>query len=81
MKIFRQRSLNKPQECHMVVKGLFGKVIAEVKYSTGYIIHSLDDRPGYFIIKNGVMIGACTNFDHAVDACLTDLGVIIDTIV
>jgi hypothetical protein len=62
----------------MVVKGLFGNIKGEVRYAD-YPIVALNEKCGYFIIKNGEMIGAATDFYHACDALLNELKVIKTT--
>jgi hypothetical protein len=75
MKITRNISSAHPSKCHMIAKGFFGNVKGEVKYAD-YPIQALEGKPGYFIIKNGEMVGAATDFYHACDLLLNELGVI-----
>jgi hypothetical protein len=78
MKITRNISSVNPSKCHMIVKGLFGNIKGEVRYAD-YPIAALCDKNGYFILKNGVMIGAATDFYHACDALLNELKIVTNT--
>jgi hypothetical protein len=83
MRIIREISSSNPEKCRMVAKGLFGRVKGEVKYSYCtdkhfkgvYGITFLNDEPGYFVMVNGDMIGAASDFHAACDMLLQELGV------
>lgn len=59
----------------MIAKGFFGNVKGEVKYAD-HPIQDLGGKYGYFIFKNGEIVGAATDFFHACDSLLNELGVI-----
>lgn len=80
MRITRTISSADPSKCHMIAKGFFGTVKGEVKYAD-YPVQFLGDRPGYFILKSGEMVGAATDFFHACDSLLNELGVVKTTCV
>ena len=76
MKYTRNISSAHPSKCHMIAKGFFGNVKGEVKYAD-YPIDILGrNKTGYFILVNGKMVGAATDFCHACDSLLNELGVI-----
>lgn len=78
MRITRSISSVDPSKCHMIAKGFFGNVKGEVKYAD-YPIEGLGGKKGYFILKNGEMVGAATDFYHACDSLLNELGIIKTT--
>jgi hypothetical protein len=80
MKIIRDISSTRPELCNMVVRGWFGNVKGEVKYAN-YPIDGIGGKRGYFIIRNDEMVGAATDFYHACDALLNELGIVKTTFV
>lgn len=78
MRITRSISFD-PSKCHMIAKGFFGTVKGEVKYADYPIEFLGKHKNGYFIMKNGEMIGAATDFYHACDSLLNELGIIKTT--
>lgn len=75
MHIIRNISSSNPEKCNMIAKGFFGTVKGEVQYAN-YPIEGLNNKNGYFILKNGEMVGAATDFVHACDMLLNELGIV-----
>lgn len=69
MKINRTISQHR-SKCHMVAKGIFGNVKGEVQYGTN------NDDDWYDVVIDGTRIGQATDFFHACDMLLNDLGVV-----
>ena len=72
MKITRTVDSTKPEKCSMFALGFFGKERGRVVYNS----FCLDGKAGYAIGVNGHFVGAATDFYHACDMLLNEIGVI-----
>ncbi len=70
MKITRTISSAHPNKCHMIAKGFFGNVKGEVLYGTNI------EEEWYDVIVKGNRIGQATDFLHACDMLLNELGIV-----
>lgn len=77
MKITRTVSSTMPELCSMQVKGFFGNEKGKVVYNA----FCMDGKPAYAIGVNGHFIGAATDFYHACDSLLNELGIVKTTFV
>lgn len=70
MKIIRNISSLHPDKCNMVVKGFLGNV-------KGSVIHSHNGIKDWYQIKvKNNTVGEATDFYHACDTLLNELGII-----
>jgi hypothetical protein len=72
MKIIRNISSAYPELCNMYVKGVFGNERGRVDYDA----FCMCGKPAYAIRVNGKITGAATDFYHACDTLLNELGII-----
>jgi hypothetical protein len=77
MKIIRTVSSTAPEKCSMYVKGIFGKERGRVVYNAW----CMGGKPAYAIGVNGKFVGAATDFYHACDSLLNELGIVKTTFV
>jgi hypothetical protein len=77
MKIIRNVSSAHPELCNMYVKGFFGNEKGRVVYNA----FCMDGKPAYAIGVNGKFTGAATDFYHACDTLLNELGIVKTTFV
>jgi hypothetical protein len=84
MKIHRTLSSTDPTKNQVIAKNFFGKTIGKVFYSSNMhpgITDLKEIRPGYLITVNGKWVGSASDFYHASDTLLSELGILKNSFV
>ena len=86
MKIYRTLSSADPTKNQVIAKNFFGKTIGKVFYTNNIFLYLQvtdlkADHPGYVITVNGKWVGSASDFYHASDTLLSELGIIKNSFV
>lgn len=84
MKIHRILSAADPTKNQVVAKNFFGKTIGKVFYTPDMRLGFTDTkeiRPGYMVTINNKLVASASDFYHASDTLLSELGILKNTFV